>query len=64
MEYDLTRLETGSYEHACCALFERQLGPGAGQFGAGPGGGREATFTGRLEWKSGRDTVSWDGYTP
>jgi hypothetical protein len=63
MEYDLTRLETGSFEHLCRALFDRQLGPGVGQFGAGPDGGREATFTGRLEWKSGSETVSWDGYT-
>lgn len=62
MDYDLTRLGTDTFEDLCRALFEKSLGPRVTHFGAGPDGGREATFTGVSNWSSGPEAIRWDGY--
>src|SRR6185369_14175592 len=58
--YDLTGLSTGSFESLIQALIVRILGAGAMIFGAGPDGGREATYEGRVNYPS--DAEPWNGY--
>ena len=46
------------------ALSLKVLGPGVEAFGSGPDGGREATYTGPVNWSAttGFGAGSWDGY--
>lgn len=55
----MTRLGSQRFEHLVQALALDHIGPGVQVFGAGPDGGREATFDGevRLEGKG-----TWAGY--
>ncbi len=62
MDYDLTRLGTDGFEGMSRALFHKQLGPTVSHFGDGPDGGREATFTGKIEGLPGADGLEWDGF--
>lgn len=57
--FDLTRLGSQRFEHLVQALALDHIGSGVQVFGAGPDGGREATFNGevRLDGKG-----TWDGY--
>lgn len=48
MTYDLSRLGSNRFEHMVQALALAKLGPGIQIFGAGPDGGREATFRGEI----------------
>lgn len=59
VSFDLTRLGSQRFEHLVQALALDHIGPGVQVFGAGPDGGREATFDGevRLEGKG-----TWAGY--
>jgi len=54
-----------AFEQLAVALALKVLGPGVEAFGSGPDGGREATYTGLVNWSAirgfGRGT--WDGYT-
>lgn len=61
MEYDLTRLGSREFEHLTQALAVKILGAGVGVFGAGPDGGREATYQGRsaIGPATGQE---WEGY--
>ncbi|MDV6303678.1 hypothetical protein R3P93_14030 [Rhodococcus cerastii] len=59
MTYDLTRLGNGRFEHLVQALALNYLGHGVDIFGAGPDGGREATFNGEVNME-GKGT--WNGY--
>lgn len=59
MTYDLTRLGSGRFEHLVQALALNYLGHGVDIFGAGPDGGREATFNGEVNM-DGKGT--WNGY--
>lgn len=57
--YDLTRLGDLRFEHLVQALALANLGAGVQIFGAGPDGGREATFTGKVKMEG---KGEWDGY--
>lgn len=59
MTYDLTRLGSTRFEHLVQALALAHLGHGVQVFGAGPDGGREATFHGQVNME-GKGT--WNGY--
>ncbi|AFR51419.1 NACHT domain-containing protein [Gordonia sp. KTR9] len=59
MNYDLTRLGSGRFEHLVQALALANLGPGVQIFGAGPDGGREATFNGKVQMEG---KAEWNGY--
>jgi len=60
MAYDLSQLNERRFEDLCRALAVHVLGPGLQVFGAGPDGGREATFDGPVPYPTGTD--SWNGY--
>ncbi|KOX06665.1 hypothetical protein ADK66_22355 [Micromonospora sp. NRRL B-16802] len=57
MAYDLSRLDERRFEELCRALAVHVLGPAIQAFGAGPDGGREATFDGRVSYRA-----DWNGY--
>ncbi|WP_326957594.1 NACHT domain-containing protein [Amycolatopsis sp. NBC_01286] len=59
MSFDLTRLGSQRFEHLVQALALDHIGPGVKIFGAGPDGGREATFTGDVDLGG---AVAWSGY--
>ena len=63
-DYPLEELSPRAFEQLTVALAMQVLGHGVRSFGSGPDGGREATYTGPVEWSAttgfGRD--SWDGY--
>lgn len=61
MDYDLTRLGPSNFEGMCRSLFEKTFGPSVSQFGAGPDGGREATYKGTLPALADKDGQPWDG---
>jgi len=61
VDYNLTNLGTLDFENMTAALFERSLGVRVSQFGVGPDGGREATYTGPIS-QLGEDPLDWDGY--
>ncbi len=57
MAYELSRLDERRFEELCRALAVRVLGPAIQAFGAGPDGGREATFDGEVSFRA-----DWNGY--
>lgn len=59
MSFDLTRLGSQRFEHLVQALSLDHIGPGVQIFGAGPDGGREATFDGEVDL-GGKE--AWAGY--
>lgn len=59
MNYDLTRLGSARFEHLVQALALAHLGHGVDIFGAGPDGGREATFRGEVNMHG---KAQWHGY--
>lgn len=59
-KYDLTGLSTSSFERLIQALALKVISPGVSIFGAGPDGGREATYEGRMEYPTPKNP--WDGY--
>src|SRR5580700_8955180 len=50
--YDLDRVGDEEFEHLVQALLKKVIGPGTTTFGAGPDGGREATFSGEAPYPS------------
>lgn len=62
MKYDLTRLGEHEFEHMSQALAIGVLGTGVNVFGAGPDGGREATFDGQLKYPDPAPNGPWNGY--
>jgi len=60
MTYDFNRLDPQSFEHLVQALARKILGNGTVSFGAGPDGGREATFEAKAPYPSLAEP--WDGY--
>ncbi len=60
MHYALDRLGSAQFEHLVQSLALATLGPGVRVFGAGPDGGREATFEGELSVVDGEGR--WVGY--
>jgi hypothetical protein len=63
-DYPLEELGPRGFEQLAVALALKVLGPGVEAFGAGPDGGREATYTGPVNWSAttGFGADSWDGY--
>ncbi|WP_129978004.1 hypothetical protein [Rhodococcus sp. Q1] len=59
MTYDLARLGSTRFEHLVQALALDHLGHGVDIFGAGPDGGREATFRGEVNMEG---KGKWNGY--
>ena len=59
-DYDLSRLNTRSFEQMIQALAVQVLGSDVVIFGDGPDGGREATFDGPIEYPS--PDNGWNGY--
>ncbi|AYG04647.1 hypothetical protein [Gryllotalpicola protaetiae] len=63
-DYPLEELSPRAFEQLTVALALKALGHGVEAFGSGPDGGREATYTGPVNWSAttGFGTDSWDGY--
>jgi hypothetical protein len=61
MDVDLSRLGPDEFEHLCQALAVQVLGAGVVVFGAGPDGGREASFDGQLP-SFPTSSAPWGGY--
>jgi hypothetical protein len=59
--YDFTGLSPHSFESLAQALAVKVLGAGTIVFGAGPDGGREATFDGLLNYPA-KGAAPWKGY--
>ena len=59
-DYDLSRLNSRSFEQLVQALAVEILGPGLVIFGDGPDGGREAAFDHKVPYPS--DVDAWNGY--
>lgn len=57
--YDLGRIGDEQFEHLIQALLKKVIGPGTTTFGAGPDGGREATFSGPAPYPS--PQAGWSG---
>ncbi|MEU8262500.1 hypothetical protein AB0C02_17940 [Micromonospora sp. NPDC048999] len=60
MDYDMTRLGDKQFEHLAQALLVKYLGLNVQVFGAGPDGGREATWHGPVS--DPRLPEGWNGY--
>ena len=60
MSVDLSGLGPQGFEDVCRALGVRVLGPGLAAFGAGPDGGREASFSGLQQFPN--TAEPWNGY--
>ena len=60
VDYDLSKLNSRSFEHLVQSLAAKSIGPGIVVFGDGPDGGREATFDGEVPYST--DGNPWDGY--
>jgi hypothetical protein len=60
MRTDLAGLGPVGFERLCQALAVYVLGPGIEVFGAGPDGGREASFSGLVQYPASADP--WNGY--
>jgi len=60
MAYDFTKFSPQSFERFAQALVVKALGNGVQVYGAGPDGGREASYNGRLEIST--HGAQWDGY--
>lgn len=61
MDYDLSRLNSRSFEQLMQGIAVRVLGAGTVIFGDGPDGGREAAIDGRIPYPS--ETENWEGTT-
>jgi len=61
MNYDLAGLGPKFFERLCQALAIKILGPGVQVFGAGPDGGREASFDGLLSYPDPSPAGPWSG---
>jgi hypothetical protein len=63
-DFPLEELGPRTFEQLAVALSLKVLGPGVNAFGSGPDGGREATYTGPVNWSAtfGMGAGTWDGY--
>lgn len=59
-DYNIAALESRSFEQLIQALAIREIANGITPFGDGPDGGREATYSGKMNYPSAAET--WDGY--
>ncbi|MFD4691254.1 NACHT domain-containing protein [Streptomyces sp. NPDC058463] len=60
MRFDLYRLGSREFENLTQAIATAEIGPFMTMFGAGPDGGREATFQGKVQNPTGE--AIWNGY--
>ena len=64
VDYPLEDIDPHTFQQIGIALSRAVLGQGVAAYGAGPDGGRDATFEGRVEWSNtpgfGEDV--WEGY--
>ncbi|MGW3950501.1 NACHT domain-containing protein [Streptomyces sp. NPDC004752] len=60
MRFDLSRLGPREFENLIQSIALAEIGPFVTMFGAGPDGGREATFEGEVKGPAGEQI--WDGY--
>lgn len=58
-KYNLNSLGHQRFEEMSQSLVQNVIGPGVKVYGMGSDGGREATFTGRADYPSGKE--NWDG---
>ncbi|MEV8183393.1 hypothetical protein [Specibacter sp. NPDC078692] len=63
-DYPLEQLSPRAFEQLTVALATQILGPAVEAFGAGPDGGREATYRGSVNWSNTSEVESdiWNGY--
>lgn len=59
-DYNLTGLETRSFEHMVLALGKAVIAVGLEPLGDGPDGGREAVYEGQMDYPA--SAAKWDGY--
>jgi len=59
-DYNFENLDPSNFEEFVIALGTSYIGNGLMPFGAGPDGGREATFKGKMDYPSKKK--GWDGY--
>ena len=59
-EYNFENMDAKLFEHLAVALGQEHVARGLRPFGAGPDGGREATFEGLMHYPS--SAAPWDGY--
>ncbi len=59
-DYNINALGNRAFEHMSQALAIQEIAPGVTPFGEGPDGGREATFRGRMRYRTGEK--DWQGY--
>jgi hypothetical protein len=69
-DYQLEELGPRAFEQLVVAVARKTIGPGLQVYGAGPDGGRDATYGGPIDWSSSPINWSntdggpgWDGYT-
>lgn len=63
-DFAYEQLSAESFEQLSVALAASVMGAGVEVYGRGPDGGREATFTGLVNWSATNgDDGQWDGYT-
>jgi adenylate kinase family enzyme len=63
VDYNLDRLGDRAFEQMVVSLAHHYIGTGVQAFGDGPDGGREATYTGPIDWSATvpGDAERWDG---
>jgi hypothetical protein len=59
-DYNINGLDNRSFEHIVQAIAKGEIANGVTPFGDGPDGGREATFSGKMNYPSA--TAPWAGY--
>jgi len=59
-DYHLNGLDPRAFEQIVQAIAKKEIANGVTPFGDGPDGGREATFSGKMNYPSA--TAPWDGY--
>ncbi|MFH0781547.1 MAG: hypothetical protein V2B20_06280 [Pseudomonadota bacterium] len=59
-DYNLQGLNPRDFQHLVQAIARKQIGAGVTAYGDGKDGGRDLTFTGKMNYPS--STAAWDGY--
>lgn len=64
-DFPYEHLSAEAFEQLAVALAASVIGAGMEVYGRGPDGGREATYTGTINWSATTDQADglWDGYT-
>ncbi|SPM33094.1 hypothetical protein AU072_18345, partial [Mycobacterium rhizamassiliense] len=62
-DFEYERISPEAFEQLAVALAEMAIGHGIEVYGPGRDGGREATYTGPIDWSATGDGDKWNGYT-